>query len=155
MKYKLKDNVGPHSHQEPGEEPFDVKPGDIVDTDAPLDRMFPDKFVPVEGLPPTPAVDPDEEETPIKVKEQPAVKEPAKKATEKKDKKKSTKKPPKAKPFKDVTEKFSHAKEEDFKVFTKDRGYWVAEADDPNTILNEKKLKKGEVDGFIDAYLKG
>jgi len=152
VKYKLKDKVGSHVHHEDGGKPFDINPGDIVETDAPLKEMFPDKFELVEGLPDTPPVpDPDDEDTPlVPPKDQPPVKERAKKKpAEKKPTKKSTSKP------KDVTDKFSHAKEEDFVVFAHKRGYWVAEADDLDTILNDKKLKKGEVDAFIDTYLKG
>lgn len=147
MIFKMKEGVGGHVHQEkPGADLIPLKAGDTVKTDVDLAAMFPDKFERAQGLPETAFVAGPVSEGPPKPKDQPPVKgKPSSTKSEEKSEKTSL--------GKDVTAKFPKAGEEDFKVFTKDRGYWVAESDDPTTPLNETKLKKDEVDAFIDKYL--
>ena len=54
---------------------------------------------------------------------------------------------------KDVTVRFPHAKDEDYLVFRRGSRFYVFDTDDPNKVLNEKSLKKAEVDGFVDQLL--
>lgn len=50
----------------------------------------------------------------------------------------------------DVTEQFDLAEGSDLRVLQKGSWYYVVSADDPNSALNEKALKKDDVQDFLD-----
>lgn len=50
----------------------------------------------------------------------------------------------------DVTEQFDLAEGSDLRVLQKGSWYYVVSADDPNSPLNEKALKKDDVQDFLD-----
>lgn len=55
----------------------------------------------------------------------------------------------------DVTKRFPKAVEEDFLVFADGGAFSVVEADEPTEGLNDKPLKRKDVDPFIRKYLEG
>jgi len=136
-RFKLLPKVGNHTQRDKAGELVTItaEGGEIIETEDDLCKMFPGKF----------------EE--VKIPESQAKKEKTE-DTKSKPKKKIVKKKKKSL-GRDVTEKFEVAEEEDFKVFyATGRGYFVAEAEDPTTSLNEKGLKKASVEKYIKKYLK-
>lgn len=129
----------------------------IVETDKPLDKLFPNKFEPLEKLPKS-----------------------KKKKKKKKSKKQAKEKPPEEElanddivddevdneeldddedvpPLgEDVTDQFAAAVDEDLLVFMVKKGnrkaYLVATGDEPNTPLNDKPLGKKKVEEFLSSY---
>lgn len=125
MKNTFKVNAG--IHLQGGKE---FKAGDTLQSNYDLVALYPGKFSLI-------AVAPQEEEesTPT-----PAPKQPVPAATP------ST--------FgADVTEDFSNAVEADLRVYRKVANFFVVDPSNPTVALNDKALKKAEVEKFITTYL--
>jgi len=152
MFFRLKEKVGNHAETDPKTGlPIVYKPGDVIESDTDLAKNWPDKFDRVKVGPSEDT--PDEDEADI----QAAAEEGAKDVTppdEDEDEDFDDEEEEKVPLGKDVTEKFPRAEEEELKVFyKKGKGFFVTETEDPFTALNEKKLKKAQVEDFIDEYL--
>jgi hypothetical protein len=155
MFFKLKKGCGNHSQK--GKDGstvlFTAKEGRVIESESDLAAKCPEKFerVNVSG------VDEFKKEPVSVITEEPVpvVKEAVKEVVKKKEPVKVEEKIKPEPLGKDVTKNFPHADEEDFKVFyVNGQGYFVTESDQVDTALNKKKLKKAEVEAFIDKYLK-
>lgn len=144
MLFKMKSGVG--SHAEPGPDGRVVihKAGDnaIIESDRDLVTMFPNKFERVDEINPA---------KPEKSDVQKAAEEGFKGVMPPAD-------PPaeqeEEEPLgRDVTHRFPLAEEEDFKVFAKGGAFFVVEADDPDVPLNDKPLKRKDVEQFVEQNL--
>lgn len=132
MKFKLKKGVGNHAEKDDAGNVVIYKAidGAVIESKTDLAKRHPDKFERV-------TID------------KPSVPAPVQKAAE------EGAKDLKPEPLgKNVTEKFSLAAENDFKVFYKrGKGYMVTESVNEYIALNDKKLKKADVEEFIDEFI--
>jgi hypothetical protein len=144
--FKLKPKVGSHSEKndEGHIEVYKASEGRVIETEKDLVAMFPEKFERVKGF--------DDADTPEKTDVSEAAEAGAADIA-----------PPAPTPVpeapvesplgKDRTDKFSHAKENDFKVFSDGGAFYVTDVDDIEKALNDKPLKRQQVDSFVDEYL--
>ena len=146
MKFRLLPKAGTHSETGDKGQLRIYKAGDIVESAQDLVMMFPNKFQLVEDEEvQTPSFNPSKEQ-------KAAVAEAAKKGgvevsapEEEED----------SNPLgRNVTKRFPLAKEQDFLVFSEGGAFHVTEADDPKDPLNDKPLKRKDVEGFIEQYLR-
>lgn len=170
MRFKLKQGVGNHTETDPKTgRPVTYKSGDgqIIESDSDLVARFPEKFERVvvggEAVVQDPST-PEEEKTPVQEAaeegakdvmppEEPEVEEPEAEEPDE-DEADEPEGKPVPKGAKDVTDKFPRAEEEELKVFyKKGKGFFVTEEEETSIALNEKRLKKAQVEEFIDDYL--
>jgi len=165
--YKLLPKRGNHNQGETDKagNPIIYKPGDVIETDMDLVKMFPNKFVEVNvgGDNILPTVDKSEIQRAaergakdLKPAEPDEVEEDEEEIeeeeVEEEEETKSNPVPDGAK----LSKSFPEAEEQDLKIFYKrGEGYWVTEADDPkhNAINNKPIKKKVEVMAFVNEYL--
>ncbi len=130
MYFKLLPKVGSHSETDDKGKLITHRSEDgyVFDTDLDLIQMFPNKFERVQVGPDVPK--PPESKKPSKAEEDAS------------------------NPLgRDVTKRFPKAAEEDFKVFADGGAFFVCESDDPTKALNDKPLKKAQVEKFVEEYL--
>lgn len=145
MKFRLKPNTGSHAGPGEGGKFKTYKPGDTVESEQDLCKVFPNKFERIPDEAPS-SFSPSTEE------QKAAVSKAAKKGA------KGVAPPeteePEPNPLgRDVTKRFPTAQEEDFQVFADGGAFSVVEADDPTEALNDKPLKRKDVEPFIRQYL--
>lgn len=147
MKFRLLPKAGDHAEAGAGGVALAYRAGDIVESDRDLMEAFPNKFERVDV-----AEEPASPSTPFKpsAEEKTAVQ----KAAEEGAKDVSPPEDPKSNPLgRDVTKRFPKALEEEFLVFADGGAFSVSEADEPAEALNNKPLKRKDVDSFIREYL--
>jgi len=150
MLFKLKQKVG--LHRQNGRI---FGPGDVVESNEDLTKKFRGKFNEVKGEELSPGVDDKfkRRKPPIPVPPVPMVpvEEAKSKAKEKTAVEKINVDPELGK---DITADFPEAKEIGLKVFVNPHKWCqVVDANNDNKILNEKKLRKKDVDDFLHQYL--
>lgn len=151
MRFRLLPKAGNHSETGPDGQRVVYKAGDVIESDKDLVAMFKGKFERVDLIPPateptTPTVPvippPSQEQPPKATKAEAPDKSPVREGAP-------------SVLGRNVTKRFPRAVEEDFVVYANGGAFFVCEADDPNTPLHDKPLKKATVTGFIENYLKG
>ncbi len=128
--------------------------GDVIESDVNLSAVFRGKFELVqEPLLTVAAPAP----TPEKKQEKEPEPEPEPDADEQDAEGEEAKEEEESEPLegKDVTASFKIAVDEDFQVIENEQGFWVYDADEPDTVLNKEALKKTQVRSFIRNHLKG
>jgi len=145
-RFRLKPRCGNHIERDKKGKPVTYKSGDIVESDRDLVTAFPGKFEVVPG-----------QFSEDGVVTAPNIPEPSKK--EKKitisPKKAISKKTeiPESEYGVDVTKEFPTASEVELKVFEKSKWLTVVDPDN-NEVLNDKKLRRDKVEGFLADYLR-
>ena len=141
MKFRLinKKGIGSHQYFDKDGNSVTVSPGEVLESDKDLVKLFPNKFEyaePIDDPDATPVVT-DVPDFPLRnVKDDTTVVEP-----------------PKEGPYGiDVTAEFPKAVEANLTVFEKLKWYTIVDPED-KTILNEKKLRKAKVNSFLEDYL--
>lgn len=160
MYFKLLPKAGSHAEKGPSKKAviYKASEGNVIETENDLVKMFPGKFerVEVTGSPVRPIVEAKvKAPAPAPATTQPSVPASSKKAKDAKETKAVEEVSVESKLGRDVTKRFPHALEEDFKVFSTGGEFFVTEADEIDKALNDKPLKKGQVEAFVDKYLKG
>ena len=152
MYFKLLPKTGSHSESGPSGKvvTYIASDGKVIESENDLVKMFPEKFekVNVSGAPELPTVEQKAPVLPLASLQETA----SKKA---KGAKVSKEVLAESKLGRDVTKRFPHADEEDFKVFSTGGEFFVVEVDEPDIALNPQPLKRGQVEAFVDKYLKG
>lgn len=143
MFFKMRDNVGPH--EQDGKV---YKSGDIIETDRPLDEMFPLKF---DELP-----DPEWDKR-KETRRKPAIATPKTKKRDKVDAETEDVTPSKESAStsseygEDVSDQFEGAAKAELQVFVKHNWYTVVDPED-GTVLTETRIRKNQVPAFLDKY---
>jgi len=148
MYFKLLPKTGSHSESGPSGKvvTYIASDGKVIESENDLVKMFPEKFekVNVSGAPELPTV---EQKAPVLP--------PQSTAPTSKKVKASKEVLVESKLGRDVTKRFPHASEENFMVFSTGGEFFVVEVDEPDIALNPQPLKRGQVEAFVDKYLKG
>lgn len=177
LKFRLRREAGPHFERnldydpsEPEDEEdnprdYEFGPGDVVESRRRLDKIFPNKFQPVQGnLEPSqgqggedyPADEDPDADRPVRSVEHATRKQPGRYLSEdelegKKDLQAKAKGNKKTKSQKttekfgdDVTDDFDGARDADFVVYAKDGKHTIVDADEPDKPL-KKGIKKAKV----------
>ena len=158
MLFRLKPKTGNHAQKGPDGKIiiYCAKDGNIIESDIDLYAKFPNKFERADEV--FASFDSKKKKPTVQKAVKKEVEEPALEVADEPEEVADEPEEEKAQePLgKDVTKNFPRAGEEDFKVFySKGKGYFVTESDDPFTALNKKRLKKELVTKFIEKYLKG
>ena len=157
MKFRIKPKCGSHSYK--GKT---YVSGDVIETNVDLAKIFPFKFVKIEGTTPVneDVAPPDIPMLQEEGKEDSAGKslEPSFPEVEARQSNATIPLPPEdetedsSEHGKDVTSKFPSALKVNLKVYVKANWYSVVDPDD-GEVLNEKKLRKKAVTKFLKDYL--
>lgn len=149
MKFRLLPKVGDHASPGPGGTTRIYHAGDVVESDINLKEMFPGKFE--EWVEEIPSLKPTKEQ---KEAVQKAAEKGAEEIASKPESKPETKTEPRSL-GRDVTSRFPLAEEQDCLVFADGGAFNVVEKDDPTMVLNDKPLKRKDVEPFIRQFLEG
>ena len=168
MYFKLKPRTGNHAQTDKDGNVviFTAKEGRVIKSKTDLAKKYPTKFerVNIAGEKELETVQDPDEKTDVQLAAEEGIKDIMPEDDdddfededeEEKPKKKKKRKKKKAKSLgKDVSSKFPKAEEEDYKVFyTKGKGYFVTDHDDPTVPLHEERFKKSEVMPFVEEQL--